>query len=281
MKNKIKSIFILARPVNCLIAFISAWAGAVVAGDIYISVGIVCAGLGVASLAAFGNAVNDILDIETDSINKPFRPLPSGALGKREAIAATVFFAMTGLLLSLAVDRYAAILAAIAILLMALYTPVFKGLFFAGNFLVAFVASLAFIFGGIAAGKPFGALILTIFAFLFHLGREVVKDVQDMAADINSGRRTGASIDNGKTARTMAAGVFGLLVIATIIPYLTNHYGIVYLITVVAGVDLVLSVSIARLMQTDDPEVMRRIAVWLKAVMPLGLLAVLFGSRGW
>ncbi len=280
MIYKAKAIIILSRPVNLLIAFLSVWAASVIAGDVFISYRIIAASFSAALITAYGNAVNDIFDSETDKINKPFRPLPSGALTRKEAWAAAMIFSVAGLLLSFYIDYPAIAVAFAAVVLLTLYTPIFKGYLFAGNITVALVSSLAFIYGGIAAGKPSGALIPAVFAFLLHLGREMVKDVQDIAADKKSGIRTGASIDNSETARMMAAGVFVLLVIATVIPFLTHHYGFVYFLTVVLGVDLALIIAAIKLLQTDDPEVMRKIAAWLKAVMPIGLLAVLLGSRG-
>lgn len=280
MIYKAKAIIILSRPVNLLIAFVSVWAAAVIAGDLFISYRILAASFSGALITAYGNAVNDLFDSETDRINKPFRPLPSGALTRKEAWVAAMIFSVAGILLSFYVDYLAIAVAFAAVVLLTLYTPIFKGYLFAGNIAVALVSSLAFIYGGIAVEKPSGALIPAVFAFLLHLGREMVKDVQDIAADRKSGISTGASIDNSETARMMAAGVFILLVIATIIPFLTHHYSFVYFLTVVLGVDLALVIAAIRLFQTDDPEVMRKIAAWLKAVMPIGLLAVLLGSRG-
>ncbi len=250
------------------------------AGEIYFSLRIIAASFSAALIAAYGNAVNDIFDLKTDKINKQFRPLPSGALTRSEASIAALIFAVTGISISFYIGYLATAVAFAAVILLTLYTPVFKGYLFVGNIVVAFVSSLAFVYGGIAVGKPIGAFIPAIFAFLLHLGREMVKDVQDIIADRESGIRTGASIDNSETARMMAGGVFILLVIATVIPFLTDHYQLAYFLTVVLGVDLVLIISALKLFQTDDPEIMRKIAVWLKVAMPIGLLAVLLGSRG-
>ena len=270
----------MARPVNCLISFISVWTAALVAADIFISVRIMAASLSAAVITAGGNVINDYFDFDSDKINKPFRPLPSGSLNRGESLAAAAVFGATGLGLSLYVDLSAFIIAAAVIFLLTIYTPVFKGLLFIGNLIIALVASMAFVYGGVAAGKPFGALILAMFAFLFHLGREIVKDIEDISADNQSGHRTGASIDNCKTARVMAGGVFGLLMISTILPFISGQYGIGYLLSVATGVDSILIYSIIMLYRTDNPRAMRRISAWLKAAMPLGLLAVFLGSRG-
>ena len=44
---------------------------------------------------AFGNALNDILDLQADKVNYPNRPLPSGVISPREAWWVTAFFFIT------------------------------------------------------------------------------------------------------------------------------------------------------------------------------------------
>ena len=278
--NKAKAIFVLSRPLNCVITFLSVWTAAIVAGEDYISWRILVASISAALIAGFGNAVNDIFDINADKINKPFRPLASGSLEVGEAVMAAITMGVAGLALSLFVHKYAILVVLLAILLLALYTPVFKGLLFVGNILVALVAALAFIYGGMAVGKPLGAIILVIFAFLFHLGREIVKDIQDRDADAVAGCLPGARRDSSRTARGAAIAVLTLLTILTFVPFLANHFGFAYLIVVLFGVDLVVIAGICTLIQTDQPSAMRLVAGWLKAAMPMGLLAVFLGSRG-
>ena len=280
MINNLKTALILSRPVNLLIAFISVWAAALIAGEALISVRIIAACVSAAFITAYGNIVNDIFDIEIDRINKSRRPLPSGLMSVKEARLTAILCAVVGLLLSFVVADPAFIIALSALILLTIYTPVFKGLLFIGNISVALVSSLAFIYGAMAVDRPYGAAILSVFAFLYHFGREMVKDVEDLAADSKSGIRTGASIDNSETARFLAGGLFLLLVVATLIPFFTDHFGAGYFLTVLFGVDIVLVVSAIKLFQTDDPRVMRKIAALLKAAMPLGILAVLLGSRG-
>ena len=279
--NKAKAIFVLGRPMNCLITFLSVWTAALVAGEIYISWRITLASVSAALFAGFGNMVNDIFDINIDKINKPFRPLASGSLEIREAVITAITAGAIGLVLSLFVHRYGILVALPALILVALYTPFFKRLSFVGNILIAFIASLAFIYGGMAAGKPFGAIVLVIFAFLLHLGREIVKDIQDKEADTKAGSLPEARRINSRIPRGAAIAVFSLLTILTFVPFLADHYGFAYLMVVLFGVDLVIIASIYNLIQTDKPATMRLVAGWLKAAMPIGLLAVYLGSRGW
>jgi geranylgeranylglycerol-phosphate geranylgeranyltransferase len=279
--KKAKAIFILMRPLNCLITFLAVWVGAMIAGEDYISWRILLASISAVFIAGFGYALNDVFDIDIDRANKPFRPLASGSLGIREAMITAMAMGIVGLAISLFVHKSAILVALLAILLLAVYTPVFKRLLFVGNILIAFVAALAFIYGGMAAGNPFGAAILVIFAFLFHLGREIVKDVEDRDADAAAEHLPETRGDGCRTERGAAIAVFALLTISTLVPFLTNHFGFFYFIVVLFGVDLVIIAGIYTLIRTSQPSAMRSVAAWLKAAMPMGLLAVYLGSRGW
>lgn len=279
--KKGKAIFLLVRPLNCLITFLAVWSAAIIAGEAYISWRVLLASISAALIAGFGYALNDVFDINIDRVNKPFRPLPSGSLEGREAMIAAVAMAILGLAFSLFVHRFAILVAIPAILLLGVYTPVFKRLLFVGNILIAFVAASALIYGGMAAGNPFGAFILVIFGFLFHLGREIVKDIEDREADAAARRLPEARQDGCRLERGAAIAVFALLMILTSVPFLANHFGFVYFIVVLFGVDLVIIAGIYTLIRTAQPSAMRSLAGWLKAAMPMGLLAVYLGSRGW
>ena len=279
--KKLKEILILTRPINCLITFLSLWVGAIVAGKTYFSWRILIAAISASAIAGFGNVVNDIFDINIDSINKPFRPLPQGSFSKREAIIIACILAIGGLVLSIFVSEGAFPLVLAAVILLLIYTPIFKGSFFLGNILIAFVSSLVFIYGGVAVDHLYGAVILSIYAFFLHLGREVVKDIQDRSADMAQGRQTGATINNGKTAREMASLSFAALIILTVMPFIAGIYRYGYMVTILLGTDIILIFSIYHLLKTDRDSTMRHIAAWLKIAMPFGLLAVFLGSRGW
>ncbi len=269
----------LCRPLNCLITFLSVWVGAVVAGQVYFSNRILAASLSAALITAYGNIVNDLFDIKADSINKPDRLLAGGIVDKSTAIVLAILFALFGFALSFTVGNRGYLIALLTIILLLFYTPIFKGKSYLGNILVAAVSALAFIYGGMAVDKPFGAFFLIIFAFLLHLGREIVKDIQDTIADLIVGHRTGATIANGNCSRVLASLILALLIATTFVPYFLHIYGLGYLIVVIA-VDLVLAESINRLIISGKEDAARRVSRWLKLAMPLGLLAVLLGRLG-
>lgn len=274
------NILTLARPINCVITFLSILIGAIVAGGTTITLRIIAASLAGAFITAYGNIVNDCFDIEIDRINKPSRPMARGDISRSDAIAAAAIFAIAGLGLSFFVHWIAGIITIAAIAALYAYTPVFKGMSYIGNILVAVVSSAAFIVSGLAIDRPFGAAFLVLFAFLLHLGREIVKDLEDRDADIARGLLTGATYAHGKVSRILASVVLTLLIVATLEPYYVGFYGTGYLITVMLA-NLIIAYSVIRLIITDSPPVMRHISAMLKLAMPLGLLAVLLGRLGY
>lgn len=277
--RKIVDYIILTRPVNCLIALISVWGGAIAASDIYFSSRIIAASLSAAMIAGFGNIVNDLHDIEIDRINKQSRPLASAAITPKGGTVLAIVLAIIGVALSPAVHIFAPLLALPAVILLLIYTPLLKGTYYFGNLVIALLSSLAFVFGGLAVDRPLGAWILIIFAFLLHFGREIIKDIHDREADLAAGLKTGAAIGNARPSQILAVITLSLLFVATLFPFLLRLYGLTYLV-IIAIVDVVLIVSILKLALTRDAAAMKAIAFHLKVIMPLGLLAVLLGQWG-
>ena len=62
-----------------------------------------------------------------------------------------------------------------------------KRIILLGNFIVAFLTGLAFIYGGIAVNNFKYAVIPAIFAFLINFIREIVKDMEDIEGDKSAG----------------------------------------------------------------------------------------------
>lgn len=279
MKQKFSRL-LLIRPVNCLLTFISVWVGAVIAGEEYISLKIIFASLSGFSIAAFGNIVNDIFDIKTDKINKPYRPLIAYNISISFAWTLAILFASSGIVFSIFVSKWAILIASGAILLLIIYTPLLKGYMFMGNLIIALAASLAFLYGGIAVKNPIGSAYLVIIAFVFHLGREMIKDLQDKEADIKTGKNTGIALLSTKNAQQLIVFTLSLLVLITLLPFMFKIYGVVYLSIVNLGVNSVVIYSICVVLKTDSPHQMRKISALLKASIPIGLIAVYLGSRG-
>jgi geranylgeranylglycerol-phosphate geranylgeranyltransferase len=266
----------LIRPVNVLIA-----AGAVLVGALSSgfgpggSVWLACVVAGL--ITAGGNVINDVCDVEIDRINKPRRPLPSGRVGRRSAAALGVILLLPGVGLSAALGWPGCVVALLVALLLVAYSARLKGTVLWGNLAVSLAAGLAFVYGGLAAGRPVPALIPAAFAFLFHLGREILKDAQDVTGDRAGGARTLPAVAGVREALGWAGLFFILLIAASPVPFLAGWYSLPYVIVVVAGVDLPLIGVMISWRRDRSPGHLDRLSLVLKLIMCAGLAAILAG----
>lgn len=277
----IKAIVVITRPINVLISMLSVYLGGVISFDMYYSNDLLLACLSAGLIAGYGNICNDIYDIETDRKSKPFRPLVLGQITIKQAAFLTFILAMIGILLALTVNKTCLLIASIVSIALLVYTPIFKGRGYWGNLLISAVSAFAFFYGAAAVGNLFGGIIPAVFAFLFHFIREIVKDMEDYEADKACNVQTGAVKYGFAVSTKLAIVMILLLIFATLIPGLFRIYGPIYLIIVLAGTDIFLLYFIIRLLRAPDKAAYRFIAGSMKAVMPMGIIAVFIGSRGW
>lgn len=189
---RVNAAVALLRPFNCFMTALGVAVGA------YVQAGAALAALAqpaaLAALAGFafagaGNALNDWFDRETDKAAHPARPLPSGRALPRDALRLqSALFALAGVSAALvSVPMFFAVLLLMA--LMVAYEARLKARGLAGNLAIALLTGAPFLFGALAVGAlGTPVVILASLAILATLGREIVKDVEDMAGDV--GRRT-------------------------------------------------------------------------------------------
>lgn len=228
-------------------------------------------------VAAGGNALNDCFDLMADRINRPDRPLPQGLIGPRQAAGMAIVLLISGAAMGWAVSLWNGLLAAGTSLLLASYAVWGKRLALAGNLMVATSCAAAFVYGGLAAGAARLSLIPAAFAFLAHLAREIIKDVEDMEGDRAAGARTTGLALGARRALNLAAAVLTLLVLLTPVPFITGIYGWRYLAAVVLGVDLMLGPMIYRLARGAEGEKLSRISFFIKIVMLVGIMSICLG----
>jgi len=187
----------LARPINCVMSALGVGIGGVVAarsgawGEF--AGPLALAGAAAASFTAGGNALNDLYDRETDRVNHPDRPLPSGSVTLREARAFTAAaFVVTAVLAAL-VNVFAFAVVILNIALMVLYEAALKAQGAPGNLVIAYLVGSLFLFAGVSVFRSSTAplvrtSLLAALAFFTTVGREITKDIQDVRGDID--RRT-------------------------------------------------------------------------------------------
>ena len=217
------------------------------------------------------------MDLDVDCINRPLRPLPSGRLSPNAARMQSLLLALAGCALAFWLSPWHGVIALAVVALLAVYSVSLKNSLLWGNVLVASVGAIAFPYGALAVGDIGRSWIPALFAFLFHLGREIVKDIEDVAGDQIRGERTLPLCWGRAQAAVLATLVYLLLVGFTWMPIFMGIYGAFYalaLLPVHALVSYVLwQLYRQRAVLADD-----HLGRLLKVGMFLGLVAIVVGE---
>jgi len=273
------SFISLIRPVNAGIAFAGIAAAGFVAGAESADwPAMALAGAAGALVAVSGNALNDVLDAEIDRVNKPGRPVASGAVSEREGLFVSAASGALGIVASAVLGLLPLIISTAALTLVVRYAAALKRVPLLGNVIVAAVTGAAFLFGASSAGNIQAGIIPALLAFGINLPREILKDVEDMAGDESAGVPTFPLRFGARPALVLAAALIILLLLASPLPYFTGIYSAAYPILLFAGVHILLIVGLIRLRSHPTPQEAGRIAVAMKYVMLAGLAAIIAGS---
>ncbi|MCP4632478.1 MAG: UbiA family prenyltransferase [candidate division Zixibacteria bacterium] len=262
-----------------MISSITVWISFMIAGGNYNETIGIIASIAAFFFAGFANTVNDIADIEIDKINRPSRPLPAEFLSRKQAVVEAIILCVIALGFSLVLGTGTIIVALIALPGMVAYSLWLKRTVLFGNILVSFIAALAFIYGGAAFGKITPVVFPAVMAFLLHLAREIIKDIEDVRGDKKLGAQTLPIVKGERISRLTAAAILLVLVITTILPLLSGFYRLAYFLLIIP-VDLIVIAIIYELIFVKDINA-GRLSLYLKIAMPLGINAVFFGAIGY
>ncbi len=269
----------LARPVNCAMAAVGVAIGGVVAvGAGAWGVHALSLTLAAAAALAFtagGNALNDLYDRETDRVNHPERPLPSRRLSVAAARAFAASAFVIAAVLAAFVNVYCVVIVAVNAALMLVYEARLKALGVPGNAVIAYLVGSLFLFAGAAVLSPdpdplFRATTLAVLASSATFGREITKDIEDMAGDID--RKTLPQRVGAKAAGGVAAAAFVGGVVLSVVPWLYGVLPPAYLAVVLVADGMFIY---AALYSAGKPSLSQRVA---KYGMVVALGAFLAGG---
>lgn len=167
--------------------------------------------------------INDVVDLEVDRLNKPWKPLPRGDASPGTSMKIAWLFLVVAVVLNAVVNLFTTI------------TTIFYGFIGASysylrrkwwsHILVALSTTGPIVYGYVAAGLPvndlYFTILFTIVIFTVTLGREFLKAIQDIEGDSKQGYKTIATVHGlEKASKTMLAtgltgGVLGLATLAT------------------------------------------------------------------
>ena len=266
----------LLRPVNGVMAAAAVLVGAFVSRSPTFWWPALVGAVSAFAAAGAANALNDRLDLVSDRINRPGRPIPSGRLSEAAATTAACVSGLVSVGLAAVIGSSAVTLALGWLVLTALYSRVLKGVPLVGNVAVAMVAATPFLMGGFSQGKYLLAAIPCALAFFVHLAREIVKDVEDIAGDEAAGVRTFAVRRGASAAFAVTRGVLIVLMALAALPFAFRVYGWGYAAVLIV-IDVVLVRLLVSMEKDSERRGLRRPSNALKAVMALGLLAFVVG----
>ena len=192
----------------------------------------------VATFMAAWNAFNDVQDHESDALNHPGRPIPSGSLTLIQARAVGRAAFLLSIIALLAAMTVAALYSEhlvswlpsigiwfVAFLLMFHYEMVVPASFMlkhkglSGNLAISLLVGIVIVFGAAAVNGIMTPLvwIVALVAMLVNAAREIVKDIEDESGDAD--RDTLPKQIGAERARSIAQ----LLVLASLIPLVAPY----------------------------------------------------------
>lgn len=221
------------------------------------------------------NIWNDLCDVAADRVNKPDRPLVTGVVDARAALALSVaLFAAWVLLHLFAASSALPIVAGLSALSIA-YSAWLKRTVLAGNLAIAAVSSLSILWVPlIARGALRPVLLPAIDVFLFVLAQEILKTAEDAAGDARAGMRTLATA----IGVTRTLGVFAAVallaaigVVATVALAPMSRAGAALLLLALPA----LAISVREARRSAALPSIRRAVRLTRAALVVGVLAFL------
>ncbi|MBY8980531.1 MAG: geranylgeranylglycerol-phosphate geranylgeranyltransferase [Candidatus Lokiarchaeota archaeon] len=288
---KFKDAIEITRPINCLMGALTVVIGLLntrlsVPLD-KLTINIILGVFTYIFLAAAGNTINDIYDIEIDKINRPERPIPRGSISLKQAKRLFFLFLSIGIILSYLntlILSLTLINLAIAIFfgfITWVYAKWGKKSGFLGNIIVGVSFSIGLVYGAYLNSPIIPPYIFYFFvtAFALLVAREIIKGCEDIEGDKNQGVKTLAIKIGIKPSRNISL-IFALLaVVFFILPIFTTILNFfLFIIFMVIGL-IEVGYTIVLMLTSDlRKEDLKKISLLLKIGMFLGLIAFFFAS---
>ena len=265
--NKISEFLKLIRWINIVLVALSVAVGAGFStGFEYFSV--VLLFVSISSVLVAANISNNIFDSKFDSPQK--NPITAGIFSVRFASILSLLFQIVGLIAGyfLGIAHFMAVLAVSIILL--LYNLYLKKILLLGNLAIAGISGFMFIYIGMAFGLNIKFVIASIFSFLTHFSREIIKDIEDVEQDKLSNAKTLPIVFPIKFSKILCAII---LFIINLFLLILNYSGLFDLKILVISIVFIIPLSILTIifLYKDKFEKSQKV---LKMLMFFGLLAL-------
>ena len=246
-------------------------------------------------IAAAGYVINDIYDIETDSINKPNKVIVGKMLGIKRANYIFIILNIIGVLLGFYLAHLVGrsnlfgLFVVISILLY-VYASYLKQTILLGNIVVSVLVSFSLIIVGIFELLPIIdsqnqdiqlfwfkiILVYALFAFFINMLREMVKDIQDIEGDHKVGMNTLPIIVGRNRSRNIIfvlSFIPSLLIVYFLYTYLFSYVEVViYFLLLTIAPLIITSIKLFNAKSKKDFKIISNL---LKSVMLTGMLSMI------
>ena len=246
-------------------------------------------------IAAAGNIINDIYDVETDLVNKPDKVIVGKKVSEKLANSLFIGFNIVGVLIGFYLSHlvgksgFFALFVVISGLLY-IYASYLKQMLLVGNIVISILVSLSILIVGLFELLPvitpknqetqltFFKILFdyALFAFLINLIREMVKDIEDVDGDHKAGMNTlPIAVGRLRASRIVLILAFipAMAVIYYVITYMYQNLYIVgyFLVFLIAPLIYV----IIKLFSAKTKKDFHTISNILKLTMLFGMLSLL------
>ena len=248
---RLAGFFKLTRPTNSVVAGLAAIVAYLIATGTIIPETLFLFAI-VALITSAGNVINDFFDAEIDAINRPDRPIPSGAVRRGAARGFAVMLFLAGILLSLFTNSLCIGITIINSFILIAYAAKLKSTPLFGNIAVAYLSASIFLFGGALNGWDGLIHIIPIAAITFFamLSRELLKDAEDVEGDRAGGADTVPIRIGIKKTSVFALITTVLAVAVSFIPYF--WWGAWYLGGIIV-IDIIIIIAALRGLNCETP----------------------------
>lgn len=277
--GKFLALGVIVRPSNVVLFFLAILLGAFVTSGIsaFEEPKVWLAAISGTLVGAAANVINDVMDMEIDRINKPKRPLVSGALTAQEARWYWLALSALGIFAAAWISLLHLMIAVSSTAILYAYSASFKHIALLGNVVVSAIVSLGLIYAALAVGDLYALWFPVMFCFFFNLGREILKDLEDAEGDKAGGANT-LPIKIGATNALYVFSFIYLSVVAlSLLPYFQGIYGKWYLLCVTLTTDAMMLYAVARAWQAQTKENFYKLNSLLKWAMLTGIIAIALG----
>ena len=291
MLRDLKYFFLISRPFNLLIAWVSFAVACFIAqyqrlafledGKFWAT------SLTIVGIAAAGYWINDVYDFRIDRINKPGRTVVNAILSVKKVM--TVYFVFNGLILlsSAAYLTYyhhqlaISFINVLSVMLLFVYASYLKRVSVAGNLVIAFLIALVIILAGYLYGWNVPLAWTIIFAFQITFIREVTKDVEDMPGDLRYNLHTLPIQVGIRRTKWILLFLYLTFLVTCYLPFFlkyfrTGEYLYSYLLLSVLLVQAPVLYLISLLKKAFRPRDFTAQSRYLKYLMLTGILTLLF-----